>query len=850
VPDSASKLTAAKPMNTSGAFAKVPDSASKLNAVKPPSTPVAQAPVDASKLASGAFAKVPDSASKLAAATKAQEASGTFAKVSSEPSTTNPSSAFSRLPTKQAPTSSASGAFRKVPDSSPKSLAVTAPPTEQPQSGAFAKLPSSGSLVAVAKPSSSPIVPTVAKPVSPAVVAVAKQPSPSSLKIEEPAPPASEILGVASLPNLVVHQPPMSEPTDERTLEASPTKSPTDEVHTGVSPIESPSNEIAEKDDFVRLDAATLLLDGADAPAPPSKKSSPPPSASSILSESPQVIPEGLILDSRYRLVKLLGEGGMGAVYKAEHLLMRKPVAIKILKKEAAVDRDLVMRFIREAQLASKLSNQHCVTIHDFGQTRDRDLYLVMELIEGDVLRDIMIEEGRLSVERAYSIIVQLLDALGAAHDIGVIHRDVKPENVMLVKDPTRESGTIAKLLDFGIARPSSPVATGVTRSGFTVGTPGYIAPEQALGRTLDGRTDLYAAAVIFYEMICGRRPYLGNSPMEIITNQVSQPPPRPSQVSPEAKIPIAIEDVLLKALAKEPDKRYANARELRLALEKALEKSGKGQSIIAPEPAPLPIHLEDKVSDDELLRAAGQRRGAALLAGLLGGLLIGASGVAGYFLFLRSANSKLKNNAPLTIPIAVETTHHYNPKAAHSFFEKGDLLGAVSSLGSLPKKDRNTPEVQTLLAVIQSQLNNWSEARAAIRLARYFGPFSAEQVPALLRNAAQAQGTKDAALARAAVSELGADAVKEILSMLRSPDESTRRQAHTLLLTIDEAEAPLVENARAAMEQNETCTDRQAFLRNLSLVNNPVATDAIDILEKEARLFCVKASTQPSKKQ
>jgi hypothetical protein len=206
----------------------------------------------------------------------------------------------------------------------------------------------------------------------------------------------------------------------------------------------------------------------------------------------------------------------------------------------------------------------------------------------------------------------------------------------------------------------------------------------------------------------------------------------------------------------------------------------------------------------------------------------------------------------PLEMPVlTTDTTPHFNPKEARTLYEKGDLIGAASSLAALSKKDRFTPEAQVLTAMVSAQLNNWNNTRAAIRLVRYFGSFPAELVPVLLRNASLAQSTRDAALARAAVAELGAEALKEILSMLRSPDETTKKMGYTLLFEIDEAEAPLVENFRRALEQFPTCMERQNVLRSLVSTNSQTASpsaaasDALSILDKETKIFCVKSNIE-----
>jgi serine/threonine-protein kinase len=513
------------------------------------------------------------------------------------------------------------------------------------------------------------------------------------------------------------------------------------------------------------------------------------------------------MLDGRYRLMRLLGEGGIGAVYQGEHILMRKPVAVKILKREAAAERDVVMRFVREAQVSSRLSNPHCVTVHDFGQTPDRSLYLVMELIDGESLRERLLREPKLPLHLSYQIIAQLLDALAAAHDIGVTHRDVKPENIMLIEDPERGGQPFLKLLDFGIARPIEPMAAGVTRAGFTVGTPGYIAPEQALGKTVDGRADLYAAGVILYEMLCGQRPFQGRSPMEVINNQLSAPLRAPSKVASGLRIPPAFESALMRVLSKDPEKRFAGPKEFKSALEHALD----GNAPPLPSP-PRP----SSVSDDELLQAAGARRSTYVFLGALLGILLGAGGM--YALSLRQPPPKVVE-APHLRPGALSESEKL--EAA------GDLGAARASVRALPKAELATPDAQARLAVLSARDGDWSEARASLRAARALGavPTIAQQV--FLTTAAGAP--KDQAqAAQLAVSELGAAAQGDLLKMLASESPALRDSSVRFLVALHDADPDRTAWLGRALE-TAACPEQRAILALLSQENDPAVLQAVE---------------------
>ncbi len=283
----------------------------------------------------------------------------------------------------------------------------------------------------------------------------------------------------------------------------------------------------------------------------------------------------GLVLSERYRIGRLLGEGGMGAVYEAEHLLMHKRLAIKVLHPDMSRVPEVVARFEREAMASGHIDHPNVASATDFGKLEDGSFFLVLELVEGKTLRA-EIDDGRLEVKRALHILQQIAAPLVRAHGMGIVHRDLKPENVMLVdRDGDRD---FVKVLDFGIAKvPVAEIGDGANRSnaavgaskpaltqlGMIYGTPEYMAPEQALGGTIDGRADLYALGIIGYEMLTGHRPFEGDGPLAIIGMHVTAPVPPMSAKAPEAAIAPNVEALVRRLLAKEPSDRHADAKEL-----------------------------------------------------------------------------------------------------------------------------------------------------------------------------------------------------------------------------------------------------------------------------------------------
>jgi serine/threonine protein kinase len=258
-------------------------------------------------------------------------------------------------------------------------------------------------------------------------------------------------------------------------------------------------------------------------------------SAQSVESSGPNVLEPGTVIAGRYRVLSLIGVGGMGAVYRAEHVHMRKTVALKFLHPELLRVDEVVQRFEREAIAAARIDHPNVVAANDFGKLDDGSFYLVLEYVDGTSLRKLL-EQGPVPVARALNIARQTTLALGAAHAAGIVHRDLKPDNVMLVPEP--DGSDRVMVLDFGIARVAPPSenrdATKLTRVGVVMGTVAYMSPEQAIGQAIDERTDLYSLGVMLYEMIAGKVPFDAELPSQVLARQlVEAPPPLPAGTPP-----------------------------------------------------------------------------------------------------------------------------------------------------------------------------------------------------------------------------------------------------------------------------------------------------------------------------
>ena len=270
------------------------------------------------------------------------------------------------------------------------------------------------------------------------------------------------------------------------------------------------------------------------------------------------------MLDGRYRLVQQIAEGAMGAVYRAERVGLGREVAIKLMHASLPGALSARERFEREAHLMAKLEHANCVTVIDFGLYEDKP-YLVMELVNGTSLHELVVREQQLPDKRAAEIARQILAGIAHAHAHDIIHRDIKPANIMV--SPKAALGDHVQILDFGLARllESSSLLT----TGITVGTPSYMAPEQCRGAPLDLRVDLYAVGVVLFEMITGRKPFVAGDPMQIVKAQLTQAPPRMSEVTQREHG--ALEDIVARALQKQPGDRYASAVEMAAAIEAAV---------------------------------------------------------------------------------------------------------------------------------------------------------------------------------------------------------------------------------------------------------------------------------------
>ncbi|MBK9030324.1 MAG: protein kinase [Myxococcales bacterium] len=551
----------------------------------------------------------------------------------------------------------------------------------------------------------------------------------------------------------------------------------------------------------------------------------------------------GTVIDGRYRLDALLGRGGMGVVFRAEHVAIRRAVAVKLLHPSLAAMPELRSRFEREAIAIGRIDHPNCVDVSDFGKLEDGSLFLVMELLDGRSLGDLMDAEAPIAPHRALAILRHVLRGLGHAHTAGIVHRDVKPENVYLV--PHEGDLEFAKILDFGIAKVigGGELDDGVklTQAGVAFGTPIYMSPEQAIGNPLDGRSDLYAASVMAFEMICGRPPFYSDDKLEILSMHTTRPPPAMSDTlaavlgRPAPPVPATIEALIARGLAKRPDDRFPDAAAYVAAIDAVLGNGAAapraGQATGA-EPLLDMFAAPAQVSQPVLLT---ERRTPTVVRrpprAALATLILVAAAAAGILLALA-----LRKPAP---PAQAKPPPETIAGKAAAQLDVGDAAGAIKAIEAGKKAAASDPQAQLQLGHAYAFQRKNADALTAYKRALELDPTVAtdpRRNGELRANVAAIVSDTDGAAAVAGLmfqrDQLGDDAATDKLIAWAGGDDAARRAAAVPLVTKlglgDRVDWQ--QSYRFDLEQGELCAQRKPAVAKLRTLGDPAA---IPVLQK-----------------
>jgi eukaryotic-like serine/threonine-protein kinase len=532
----------------------------------------------------------------------------------------------------------------------------------------------------------------------------------------------------------------------------------------------------------------------------------------------------GVIVGERYRIVSRIGVGGMGAVYRAEHTMMRRDLAIKVLLPELGGKEEFARRFEREAESASRLTHPNIITVTDFGRTPEGSLFLVMEFLAGESL-SAAIAAGPMPLARALAIHRQILRGLEHAHAAGIVHRDLKPENIMLVeRDGQRD---VVKILDFGIAKVTQPQSGGeaLTQAGVIFGTPEYLSPEQALGEAVDARADIYAAGVILFEMLAGRRPFESEDKVKIISMHLAHAPPRVRDVNPTVDVPLPLEQAVMQAMEKSREHRFATATAFLQALDDAeapIEASGG-----------IPIGptmasgaggfggLQRRLGGGRVGRMAAALAGVALL---VGGIVV-VKRVGGRAAALVAA-------PPKPAPPPPDMADRY--KKVETWLEDGNLSSARRALEQALSERPKDGRVRYMLGRVAYADDRPGEAlghyREAISMDAGFrgDPVLLSHLDTLLGEGKQADGALDLV-----IEKIGAPAADLLEKVANDGVDLTRRQRAAAALD-DIGEGKRVDQVSLSileLKKAQSCEEKKVVVAKLKSLGDVRALPALRAL-------------------
>jgi serine/threonine protein kinase len=560
-----------------------------------------------------------------------------------------------------------------------------------------------------------------------------------------------------------------------------------------------------------------------------------------------QIPRTGDVLDSKFRITGVLGSGGMGCVYLAEHLSLRRPVALKLLHPQVEGIEEVSLRFEREAFATGRVDHPNCVNVSDFGRLEDGTLYMVLEVLDGVSLFDLIEKEGRIEWRRALHIGRHVLCALACAHSEGIVHRDVKPENVILVHED--DDPDFAKILDFGIAKlfdganlPSDDPR--LTQLGVTIGTPTYIAPEQAFGQPIDARADLYALSVMLYEMIVGVPPFEAEEVVALLSMHTAAEVPPFRKAAPEARVPKSVETLIRDGLEKNRDDRVPTAGEYIARIDEILEADASSFSVDAESglreiPSLMVEGFRDTVAP-AMARAVTRRKTPMQI------LATTATVLALMALMVFAFGSKgpdylpTRNHLPLVAP-----KHGPEAEAAAEILEQGRPNEAAAYLIERKKDVREEPYAQMVLGHAHASAQRSILALVAYEDAVLLEPKLANDE--LMRTNLdlmldkKAPGVVDDALdfMGMLVREVDDGDAADRLVALASSDEAIRTRQHAVAVADEVGLGDRIDRLASYLldlEQGQTCLARKDAVAKLRALGDKKAIPTLEVAQKRIR--------------
>jgi hypothetical protein len=555
----------------------------------------------------------------------------------------------------------------------------------------------------------------------------------------------------------------------------------------------------------------------------------------------------GDVLDSRYRITGVLGSGGMGCVYLAEHISIRRPLALKLLHPEIEGIDEVNQRFEREAFAIGRVDHPNCVKVSDFGKLQDGTLYMVLELLDGVLLSDLLDRQVRLGWHRVFHIARHILSALAYAHDAGIIHRDIKPENVILVDQ--EDDPDFAKILDFGIAKFRDDAhpeeSTGLltqdaklTQHGVTIGTPTYIAPEQAYGQPIDGRADLYSLSVMLYEMIVGQPPFDADEVGTLLRMHVSNEVPRFEDVAPQVDVPSSVEKLIRRGLAKRADDRIPTAQAYIDYIDEIIEDEEYTASGLREIPARVVGGLKGTMQPAVARVVSKKKGGKKLVAAAVAGLAL-----MGMLVFALGSGKPEYLPKPALSPL-VKGEHGPEAQEAAEILAQGRPKEAAAFLMSHRQELREEPYAQMVLGHAQAAAQRNILALAAYQKAVSLEPKLSKdklmRTNVELMIAKKAPGVVDAALQLLGTLAKNGDwaAADQLVDLASSSKTPTRR--HAALRVADEAglgdRVDRLGSYLLDLEQGESCAVRKDAVGKLRALGEKKAIPYLKKARKRIR--------------